>query len=172
MLLMLQFGDLDFLAIFTNTVITGVISCIGAHFLLRLLFRIFDYEYVFIEETGAIFVDANRDKKNAGWLIHIVISVLLISLYSVPYLILLAVVSGNQSGVYRFDAQGTAIRENLFYMLPFSVFVFLFWVLLSSRSRDETQYSLLFAFALIFCIFAGIIYGMYGFGFLEPGLIQ
>jgi hypothetical protein len=117
-----------------------------------------------------MFVD--ESELTAGLLTHLLVGILITAIYALPYLLTIIFLTNNEFGVYKYDpVDGTAIRENLFHFLPFTVMVYIIWWIVSLKGENEKQSGLLLIYSIIFSLVAGIIYGLYGFGLFPPGII-
>ncbi|OLS22888.1 MAG: hypothetical protein HeimC3_28310 [Candidatus Heimdallarchaeota archaeon LC_3] len=171
LLLSLEFLNLG--NIFINVLITGVLATIITNAIFFLIFRIFQYDYIFIEETGSIFVDESEFM--VGLLTHIFIGIGMVAFYAFPYLLFIAFTANNEFGVYKFEpVTGTAVIVNVYHFLPIMLLVFTVWWLigLKNENKTENQWKLLFLYGVVFSVVAGIIFGLYGLGLeLLPGII-
>ncbi|MHA1989990.1 MAG: hypothetical protein ACW981_00510 [Candidatus Hodarchaeales archaeon] len=169
-MLLLSLDNLIFTNIFINIVITGILATLITNGIFFVAFRIFQYDYIFLEETGSMFVD--ESELTAGLLTHLLVGILITAIYALPYLLTIIFLTNNEFGVYKYDpVDGTAIRENLFHFLPFTVMVYIIWWIVSLKGENEKQSGLLLIYSIIFSLVAGIIYGLYGFGLFPPGII-
>lgn len=168
-MLLINLDNLIFTNIFINIVITGILSTIITNGIFFVIFRILQYDYIFLEETGSIFVD--ESELTAGILTHLLVGIGITAIYAVPYLLSIIFLTNNEFGVYLYDPiEGTAIRENVFHFLPFSVVVYIIWWIISLKGENERQSGLLVIYSIVFSIVAGFIFGLYGFGYFPPGI--
>lgn len=172
-MLMLSLEFLNLGNIFINVMITGILATVITHVIFFLVFRIFQYDYIFLEETGSIFVD--ESEFTIGLLTHILIGIGIVAFYAFPYLLFIAFTTNNEYGVYKFEPiSGTAVEENFYHFLPLMFLVIIIWWLigLKDSNKSETQWKLLFFYGIVFSVVAGIIFGLYGLGLkLLPGII-
>lgn len=173
---MLDFSNLSFTNIILNGLFAGILGTIIAHSVFFIIFRIFNYDYIFIRETGLLLVENNKyDPVVAGLLIHLVLVSLFMLLYALPYQILLILLSNNGLGIYTYSSnllQQERIFLNVVYFVPFILIFIIMWIFLAKRSKGESQYPLL----IVYCIFSTAIsilmFSLYGFGHLEPGTVS
>ncbi len=171
LLLSLEFLNLG--NIFINVLITGILATIITHSIFFLIFRALQYDYIFIEESGSIFVDESEFM--VGLVTHIFIGIAIVAFYAFPYLLLITFTSNNEFGVYKYEpTAGTAVEENLYHFLPLMFLVFAIWWSLGKKNENNTegQWKLLLLYGVVFSIVAGILFGVYGLGLgLLPGII-
>ncbi|MHA1984675.1 MAG: hypothetical protein ACW967_09995 [Candidatus Hodarchaeales archaeon] len=170
-MLLISFANLVFPSIFYNIVFTGVIATFITHGILFVAFRLLQYDYIFVEETGSLFVDDSEF--TAGLASHIFVGILITAIYALPYLLGIAIITNNEFGVYKWNPEkGTALIENMWYFLWLSIFTYFVWWLISFKGeKNEKQSYLLFLYSFVFCLIAGLIFGSYIFGFHLPGII-
>ena len=172
---MLDFANLSFTNIIFNALLAGLLGTLLVHALLFIIFRLFNYDYIFLRETGLLLVEDSRSSPSIiGFLLHLLTVIAFMLLYAIPYQVLLVLLSNNELGIYQYSSsllQQDKTFLNLVYFTPFALIFIIIWIYLARKSEGESQYPLLIIYCILNTFVSIIIFSFYGFGHLEPGIV-
>lgn len=163
---------LNYFVIVANSLLAGILSVILTQFIFFVIARIFNYDFIFPIETGRVILGINQDFYSdfyagiRGFLVHIGIGLIIMFIDSLIFVQIIGVLFG--VGPYTYVAyKGTAIKENVIYLVILGLFIYLVFFL---RDNNFDKFSIfLFLYIMTLVIIMGVIYGLYIFG--NPGML-
>ena len=160
------------LNVLSNAIFASISSVLITNFLFSILARLVNYDFIFAIETGRILLELEEEfysdfyAGSRGFLLHIGATLFFMLLYTLVLLPLLAILPKMGPYIYT-TPSGTALFENLFWMILFGFIGYLVWYF---RDKTLDKFAIyLFIYLSLLIVISGTIFGLYLFG--QPGLL-